>query len=112
MFASESVLVLLLIAGGAWVWNSATRVRESVLARCRRICEEMQVQLLDQTIALSRLSLARDRAGRLHLQRCYAFEFSTHGADRHSGAVVLLGEAIQFVSLEHPEGPVIITDPD
>jgi hypothetical protein len=110
MFESEPIIVLLLIVGGAWLWNSATRVRERVLVHCRRVCDEMRVQLLDQTVALSKLSLGRDRYGRTHLQRWYAFEFSTHGADRHRGAIVLLGAQIQFVRLEHPEGPIIVSD--
>lgn len=108
--AAGAVFTLLLIAGAVWFWIGSMRAREQTLARARRVCEQMNVQLLDQTVALSRLWVRRDSHGRLRLWRWYSFEFSTSGADRHRGAASLLGDQIQFVRLEHPQGPIIIPD--
>jgi hypothetical protein len=107
--AAAPVITLVLIAAAVWFWIGSMRAREQTLARARRACEQMDVQLLDQTVALSRLWVRRDSRGHLRLWRWYSFEFSISGSDRHRGAASLVGDEIQFVRLEHPEGPVIIT---
>ncbi|MDX9766433.1 MAG: DUF3301 domain-containing protein [Ectothiorhodospiraceae bacterium] len=99
-----------LIAGGvlAWLWNDGLRTRETVLRACRRACDDLGVQMLDQTVALRRLGLGRDARGRLHLRREYGFEFSLTGDDRRSGSAICLGPWIERLQLEHPDGSVLI----
>jgi hypothetical protein len=46
------------------------------------------------------LELARDDNGRRILRRTYRFEFSETGNNRREGAVIMLGERVESVTLE------------
>ena len=101
-------MAILVIAGIVCFWAHSLWNRERVLRHCARTCKQMNVQLLDQTVALSRLALDRDPQGRLSLRRWYVFEFSTDGGDRCKGCVGLLGSRIECIRMEYPEGPIIM----
>lgn len=103
------VILLAVIAGIVWYWVSSTRAREATLHQCSRACQAARVQFLDQTVVLSRLGIARDVRGRLVLQRWYSFDFSTDGYNRFRGTAAVLGPHVEFVRLEHPDGPFIMT---
>jgi hypothetical protein len=105
----STLLFLAALGGLVWFWADSTRARESAVQRSARACDEARVQFLDQTVALSALGLGRNQAGHAVFRRRYGFEFSTDGADRHRGEVVLLGRIVEFVRLEHPNGPFILT---
>ncbi|MGQ0657429.1 MAG: DUF3301 domain-containing protein [Chromatiales bacterium] len=109
IYVLTTVIILALLALAVWFWANSTRAREMTLQHCGQVCRDANVQFLDQTVALSRLRLARDARQRLLLQRTYSFEFSTDGQDRHRGLAVVLGLRIEFVRLEHPSGPFIMT---
>ena len=104
-----TVIILAVLAFAVWFWIDSTRAREAALASCNRVCREANVQFLDATVQLAGLRVTRDTRGRLGLQRRYLFEFSTIGHDRHRGQVALMNSAVEFVRLEHPGGPFIIT---
>lgn len=106
----EGVLAILGLAGVGWLWMDALRTREITLAGCTRVCSDINVQLLDQTVAVRKLTLIRDATGRLRLCRWYGFEFSTHGDDRHAGVAILRGRELAYVHMEHPDGAIIIED--
>jgi hypothetical protein len=100
--------VLLIIAVACWFWSDSLAARERVLRAARLTCAQVQVQLLDQTVALARLELGRDQHGRRHLRRLYAFEFSTDGAQRFHGQAALLGKVVHYVHLDHPDGSTFV----
>lgn len=104
-----TVIGLALLAAAVWFWADSARAREMTLQHCARLCKEANVQFLDQTVALARLRLGRDARQQLRMLRTYSFEFSTSGEDRHRGLAVVLGKRIEFVRLEHPSGPFIMT---
>ncbi|MGH8123872.1 MAG: DUF3301 domain-containing protein, partial [Rudaea sp.] len=63
------------------------------------LCSGAGVQLLDQSVALSALALARNHEGRLCLRRSYTFEVSLDGHDRHRGGLQILDGRILSWSL-------------
>jgi hypothetical protein len=93
------IFSLLVIAIVAWFWMDSLRARERALAACARACAERNVQLLDQTVALSRLSLKRHPQGRVRLWRVYVFEYSTDGVDRRQGRATLFGPVVASVEI-------------
>jgi hypothetical protein len=105
----STLLFLAALGGTVWFWADSTRARESAVQRCARACEEARVQFLDQTVALGSLGMARNGAGHAVFRRHYGFEFSTDGQDRHRGQVVVIGQQVEFVRLEHPQGPFILS---
>ena len=87
-----------------WFWADSLRARERALSACARGCREIGAQLLDQTVALRRLRLARDPDGHAALRRTYRFEYTLDGVQRLRGNVVLRGRSVESLTMETPQG--------
>ncbi len=99
-------LLFVAIAGAAaWYWFSGTRVRELAIAAAKRATKQSDLQLLDQTVSLARVSLSRDAKGRWRLWRQYRFEYSRDGVTRESGHIIMLGQRLEAVLVA--ESPTI-----
>jgi len=67
---------------------------------CRRVCAELGLQLLDDTVALIRIRLKRNAQGRLTFQRAYTFEVTERGGNsRHNGMLLMRGKVLEMVEL-------------
>ena len=96
----EALIAVGLIALAIWLWRESLRAREAATRAGRRICSANDVQFLDETVALARMSLGWN--GRVALLRSYRFDYSTDGADRATGLVVVQGGAVVHVQLAAP----------
>ena len=94
------LLGVVLLAGLVWVAMDNLRAREAAIDAARRACAGDGVQLLDDTVMLVSLRLARDGGGRAVLRRVYQFEFSDTGDNRLAGAVTLAGSRVDTLYLE------------
>jgi hypothetical protein len=94
------LLALALALGGVALWMDSLRARESAIAAGRAACERYGLQFLDDTVAFTRLRLARDGEGRLRLKRTYVFEFSDTGNNRRLGSLVMLGSRLEDLHIE------------
>jgi hypothetical protein len=93
------LIVLLILAAGAWLWYDTLGAREAAMAAARSACQAEGVQLLDDTVALAVLRLRRRGDGRIAILRVYQFEFTDTGNNRLGGAVTLLGRMLQHLHL-------------
>ena len=91
---------LALFAAALALWMDSLKVRERAVAAGKAACARYSLQFLDETVAFTRLRLARDGDGRLRLQRTYVFEFSDTGNNRRDGAIVMLGARVEDMQLE------------
>ncbi|AFU98928.1 DUF3301 domain-containing protein [Simiduia agarivorans] len=82
-----------------WYALQVARLKELTLQAANRHCEQHGVQLLDATVALRKLAVARDSAGWLRIRRIYAFEFTATGEDRNNGFISLLGPKVEAIEL-------------
>ena len=98
-------LLLCIVALGALlaVWRNAMRARETAIAVCRRACIRHGVQLLDDTVALSRLRLVGDARRGVALRRTYEFEVSADGHTREGGSLTLTGARVDGIRM--PDSP-------
>jgi len=95
------LLGFLLVTGiGLWFWRDSLGAREQARAASTRACQQSNVQLLDDTVALERLWWRRDRDGRLKLERLYVFEFTDTGQRRQVGSVLLVGWRVEVLHME------------
>lgn len=104
-----------LVAGFAallWFWWDTLRARERAVSLARHACQRADVQLLDETVSVKKLSVARGRSGTLQFQRYYEFSFSMTGGDRRGGTVVLLGLAQKYLVLDLPQSATISVVPE
>lgn len=97
---NASLLLLLVLGAVGWFWLHSIRILELAREAGRQACAKADVQFLDDTVAGTRLQLARDHHGRRTLRRTYRFEFSETGNSRRDGEVVMLGERVEAVTME------------
>lgn len=88
-----------LLLGVAWFWLDSLRTRDLAIQLVRQLCQQYELQLLDQTVSLQHLWLKRARGGQVRWLRSYQFEFTETGASRQVGMVVLLGRELQMLEL-------------
>ncbi|MDX9993895.1 MAG: DUF3301 domain-containing protein [Rhodocyclaceae bacterium] len=93
------LISIALLSALLWFWYDSARVREIAIRVAQRACQAEGVQLLDETVAVSRTRPARDDEGRLVLQRIYRFEYSETGDNRRPGSLVMLGPAVVAVNI-------------
>jgi hypothetical protein len=88
------------LGAAAFLWIDSLRARERAVDAGRAACRRYDLQFLDDTVAFTRLRLARDDEGRLRIARTYTFEFSDTGNNRRHGAIVMLGARVQDLQME------------
>jgi len=91
---------LALLLAAAFLWVDSLRARERAVSAGREACARYGVQFLDETVAFTRLRLARAPSGQLRLRRTYVFEFSETGDNRRQGSIVMLGARVEAMQLE------------
>jgi Flp pilus assembly protein TadB len=102
----SELFIILLIAAAALYWRAAARSKEIAADAARRECNLNDVQLLDQSVNLIRLSASRDLDDRWRLWRAYRFEYATNGEDRFVGRVTTLGQKVTRIEME-TFGPLV-----
>lgn len=93
------ITLLIVVVLTAWFWLDSLNARDIAVAAGRQAAEKYSLQLLDETVAISKLWAARDSYGRLKIQRTYTFEVSDTGSDRLICSVVLLGKRIERLDI-------------
>jgi hypothetical protein len=97
---SWEFLLLGVFGAVGWYWYAGMHARELAVAAGRRACQNAGLQFLDDSVALRRLRLQRNADGGLQFQRDFHFEFSDTGDNRRPGVVRMLGERVDWVSLD------------
>ena len=103
----ENILLILLIAAGAWFWWDSMNAREYAVQTAARACQQINGQLLDQTVSLESIKPARNDEGRVVLRRIYGFEYSIERVERRKGRAILRGQVLEQVQLDNDEGTTI-----
>ncbi len=93
------VASLLLLAALGWFWWDSLKSRDLAMQSARQACMVKGLQLLDETVAIASVKLARDDDSQLQIQRTYHFEFSDTGNNRQPGSVVTLGKQVTRLEL-------------
>jgi hypothetical protein len=91
------LIALLLLIG--FYWSNALKAREIALAAVKVHCHKMDVQLLDEYVALNALWPRRDELGKVKAWRSYQFEFTSTGDERYNGKLIMLGRAVISIQL-------------
>lgn len=86
------IALLIILIGCAWFWLDAIAKREAAIEYGRSLAQRWQLQLLDETVACTKISIARDAQGHAQFLRVYAFELSANGAERMQCTLQLLGK--------------------
>ena len=93
------ILGLLTIAAIGWLLLDSLKARDMAVLAVKAACDSEQLQLLDDTVAIKRVSLSRDTDSVLRIRRLYAFEYSDTGNNRCKGSIALLGSRVLVIKL-------------
>jgi hypothetical protein len=87
----ENLLILLLI-GLAWFWFDSIGARDTAISKGQELTDRTNLQLLDESVACTRIRLARNQKGHVQILRIYDFDVSANGGDRMHCQLTLLGQ--------------------
>ncbi|WP_455233790.1 DUF3301 domain-containing protein [Thiogranum longum] len=96
---STGLYLLMLLGLGIWLWQNTLRAREHALRAAREACQSRQLQLLDGTVTLQRITLRRPTNRLVTLQRTFQFAYSEDGLSRQTGFVITCGNHVTHVGL-------------
>jgi hypothetical protein len=91
---------LLFVVLVCWAWYAIMQGREAALAAGKRVCATQGLQLLDDTVAMSKLRFRFDKSRGPILSRVYGFEFTDTGDNRRQGVLVMEGTQLADIQLE------------
>lgn len=97
---SDPVILISLLLFGLLYWFKSQHIREIALNATKAHCLAMEVQMLDEYVALKNLCLKRDPRGTLRLQTTYTFEFSSTGNERYQGRIEMLGHRVKSIYMQ------------
>jgi len=94
------IALLAILIGIAWFWLDSMEKRERATLLGHELASRFNLQLLDETVACSKLWFGRNSRGHVRFLRTYEFDVSANGADRLSCYLILLGN--QLLSWDIP----------
>lgn len=89
--------ILLLII---WYWWGATQCKEAARRSGKQACTNAGVQFLDDTVEQKKVWFRRSENGRLQMCRLFIFEFTSDGAQRYQGRIIILGNRVAEVEMD------------
>ena len=94
----KSIFLTALVILGAIYWLRARDLKQLALVEATRYCSNLQLTLLDESVALKGLKFFPVGQGR-KLCRCYQFDFTVNGEDRYQGEIILTGRRVLKIQL-------------
>jgi len=94
------ILWLIILGLGIWYWWDSVRTQELARDAGLRACQQAGVQFLDDTVERKRQWFRRNTQGKTQLCRLYFFEFTSDGAKRYQGRIVMFGQALREVEMD------------
>ena len=88
------LILLAILVFIAWFWLDSMTKRERATLLGAELASRFHLQLLDETVACTKLSVARNRKGHAQFLRTYEFDVSANGADRLRCHLMLLGNQL------------------
>lgn len=93
-------MCLALLGLATLYWRHSLYIKEQAYRAAHRRCQELGVQLLDDSVYLRQVRLKRNSTGVLALWRAFQFEFTVSGGERYRGHVLMLGRRIESIELQ------------
>ncbi len=94
--------IFLLVFGGFVLqyWWQSGEFKNRALALALRHCQQLNLQLLDQSMVIRGYWPVRREDGRWLFRRTYQFEFTSTGQQRYRGNLVMMGFQLDSMELE------------
>jgi len=99
MMLSDLILIVLLLTAYLY-WLDGQKVKEIAFKAVRAHCLSLEVQMLDEYVALESVRSKRDQSGKMRIRRIFLFEFSSTGNERYNGICFMLGQRVEAIQME------------
>jgi len=99
MMLSDLILIVLLLTAYLY-WLDGQKVKEIAFKAVRAHCLSLEVQMLDEYVALESVRSKRDQSGKIRIRRIFLFEFSSTGNERYNGICFMLGQRVEAIQME------------
>jgi len=96
----DDLILIVLLLGAYLYWFNGQQAKEIALKAVRANCLNLDVQMLDEYVALNGIWLKRDQAGKMRVRRVFLFEFSSTGNERYNGVCIMLGRRVESIQME------------
>ena len=96
----DAIVSISLFLLGYWYWQEAQYCKTLALQATKARCYTLGLIMLDDYVALNRITLKKDVAGHWRICRCYTFEFASTGEQRYRGLCTLLGHYVQSIEMD------------
>ena len=96
----DNFVVISLMLLFYWYWQQAQTLKIIALQATKARCKALELLMLDDYVALTRLGLKKNSAGRWQVYRCYTFEFASTGEERYRGVCTLLGNHVASIDMD------------
>lgn len=96
----DDLILIALLLSAYLYWFNGQQAKEIALKAVRAHCLNLEVQMLDEYVALNSIRLRKGRAGKMCLRRTFLFEFSSTGNERYNGVCMMLGKRVESIQME------------
>lgn len=96
----QELLLIAVLLFIIWYWWQTMQCKEIARQAGSQTCRKNDVQFLDDTVEFKKAWLRRNESGRLQWCRLFFFEFSSDGAQRYQGRIIMLGKRVQEVEMD------------
>ena len=96
----DDLILIALLLGAYLYWFNGQQVKELALKAVRAHCLNLELQMLDEYVALNSIRLNRDPTGIMRVRRSFLFEFSSTGNERYNGVCIMLGRRVESIQME------------
>jgi len=104
---SEWFFASLLLVAAIAFWLSTMSSRDAARSLVARFCKNYNLQLLDQTVALRRVTVRRKANGNLSFVRVFRFDYSDNGFRRRDGMIWMLANQPLQISVHVADRQVL-----
>lgn len=96
----DDLILIALLLSACLYWINGQQAKEIAFKAVRAHCLNLDVQMLDEYVALGRVGLKRESTGKIKLRRVFMFEFSSTGNERYNGVCIMLGRRVESIQME------------
>jgi hypothetical protein len=95
----DNLVLISLLLLAYWYWHKAQYFKAMAMQATKARCKALELLMLDDYVALTRIDIKKNAAGRWQIYRCYAFEFASTGEDRYQGVCTILGDRVLSINM-------------
>ena len=88
-------------------WWKTMQAREKAEKLAALACKRENVQLLDATVSLKKIGFNKSTNNSRYLVRYFNFEFTSDGAERRIGTIVMRDNRQEYLIMDLPENSTI-----